>query len=221
MKLVIVNGFHRTGSTLVYNIVREMLQAKGFPFESNPGAGTEGIFKIIGDQCTNRRWMVVKTHRWLPSGLEPHFIKPIFTMRNPFDTAASLIRKPDGHLTEDQVIEELIRQRFGNAYMLKVKNSLVLKYGMFYERINELIVAIERFLGFTINREERENIIKNYHVSNVKTMCDQISSDCDWTTSFRKGHITSTLGLPGAYKNVLSEDMIYKIRAFVLMEKLK
>lgn len=221
MKLVIINGFHRTGSTLVYNVVREMFKSCGFHYVAIPGMGTEGILQLIGDRCTNRKWTVVKTHRWLPSGLEPAFIKPIFTIRNPFDTAASLMRKPDGHLTEAQVIEELIRQRFGNGYMLKVPNSLVLKYGLFYERINELIVAIERFLGMLISRDAKEYITRAYQINNIKHVCDNLPVECDNTTSFRKGHITSTLGIPGAYKDVLSEDMIYKIKAFVQMEKTK
>lgn len=166
-KAIVYSPF-RTGSTLVYNILRFLFEAeKNFNI---PGWGYEG-----------RNNLVYKTHE------RPYFEANdivFFTIRNPIDACLSdyIIRynsfigknKKQNLTTEimNKMIELVIQDQIArwkclDKLMSENKNIVVLKFEKFNNNMNFILDELECLLGFRIDDHDRYLINLAYSKDNI------------------------------------------------------
>ena len=199
-------GFYRTGTTHVYNIVREIHKVSGISFE-RIGASGQALIDIL-DRSDNN--FVIKTHgTFIPPKKE---VKVVFCIRDPLDTICSNMRITDKGLAGfgpnfekldfDKISSE-INQTFRWARRYEDRDdALVVKYEDFYGRSVDKARFIAEFLGFpSVNCERvarRTNIAAARDV--MGTLSIEKGNDADATTQLRHNHIGRNGGKPGTYE---------------------
>jgi ribosome-associated translation inhibitor RaiA len=175
----------RTGSTLVYNILREL-----FP--------------------SNR---TIKMHHYLNIFTEKH--KIIVTYRNPVASYVShLLRYMDSTEITKEKIDEYFKEYTDNGWehLFKAKNQkhiLLLKYEDFYNNFDVIFDKLEKYMKVIITNESRNLLKKKYSRKSVKQFQSQYNgfSQYDKVTHIHGNHISKFNGETEYYKQILSDDL--------------
>lgn len=180
----------RTGSTLLYNILRV-----GYPEKE-----------------------IVKQHGLTDKQLSKDFTDPIIvSVRNPLDIVSSSVQRY-GRRFEDHIITSQIEEIKNNGifHVLNIfdyRNVLILKYEDFVYNWDYMFNEIEMFLEEEIP-EDRKNICRiDFSIDNVKKQADRLGQfkSKDGKTQIHGMHVSKFKGRPDHYKETLSPAQIKRI----------
>ena len=185
---IIQFGMIRSGSTLIYNILKDL-----FP-----------------DSKIN------KTHNYSKNWKDTFFKVPIIcTYRDPLDIICSSIKRNDQLASReiiDHHIEELKRYGFDDFIKLEenYKNKLNLKYENFYNNFNFIFGELEEFFNIKISSELRSEIESKLSIQKVKEKIKEFKTfnEFDKNSHWHGNHISDNDGRIKSYLNYFSEDDI-------------
>lgn len=183
-------GPPRTGSTLVWNTLREI-----FPF---------------------RR--VVKTHTLSPFRLSVFSRSEIVcTVRHPLDTVASSLQRYDLLPSAETIQGQLAELDDGMQWALRVKDhprALILKYERFAGDFEGLFDSLERFFGVVVDPGVRARVRNTYAIDEVKKRADSLGdfSHFDPDTHIHGRHVSRHAGRSGTYREFFDRDQIDRLR---------
>lgn len=204
--ITIINGPYRTGSTVIYQMTRDLLIAH------NPDAfcNFDALNSFENMELTKVHNYLAKNHLFFPTDeqFEEHNIKLIGTSRNLYDVVYS-------HLfmygfTLDAPVERLkftinnlfdkhrqFRDKWFECYHKYPQSCLLFQYEDFYEDNFNTISRIQRFLGIDVDDAKLSRIANDCSVSNIKKIVgDKPIKEEIAYVQFRKGHIGPSRGLP-------------------------
>lgn len=185
---IIQFGPIRSGSTLVYNILRET-----YPLNS-----------------------VLKRHKITNSNCNRY--KTVVTYRNPLDSLASSIKKDKVLVNEKYIlkkIEELKNNGLNDLVnIFENKSILKLKYEDFYNDINMIFDRLEIYFNKPISMTHRESIRKKYDIKNVilLTKVYKDFSQYDKVSHFHGNHISESKGKPNSFEQLFNEAELNLIK---------
>ena len=175
----------RTGSTLIYNLLREL-----FPNKS-----------------------VQKTH-FIKEFSYHHNAICISTIRQPYNSIiSSLIReKETNEISITDIEKEIVTYiTFGGEDILKIENvpNILLYYEDFFSDINLFFEKIQKYTKHEITSDVRLTLKTKYSISSVEDISSRFSkfSELDETTQIHGKHISKYKGMTDYY-DLLSEEHI-------------
>jgi len=186
-KQIIQFGMIRSGSTLIYNILKEI-----FP-----------------------NYSVIKTHQY-PSKWSLIKRTPLVcTFRDPLDIICSSIKryeKTPNRITIDQQINELKIFGFDDFIKLEKKynNKLNLRYKDFYNNQDFIFDKLENFFNIHISDKLRDEIKYKFSIKKVKEKISQLKNfeEMDNNTQFHGLHVSNTDGKTESFKNFFQDEDI-------------
>ena len=205
----------RSGSTLVFQITRALLEAKGDLDVVNPKEGLGVPLDQISSIAANSRPILTKIHT-IPKAQRPFLprqnAKYIYTARDPRDAVASLIRKGR--------VDVLDTTRVGLALDIAKKELTGAKiysqmpdlwtgfYEEFVDNIPALISALAKFLDVTVNEEWIEKLAVDLDIDKQRERSLAINSDpgIRVETRLTSNHITD--GRVGSWRETLTETEV-------------
>lgn len=176
----------RTGSTLVYNILRELYPQK----------------------------RIIKLHQHVSTLTENH--KIIITYRNPIASYVShlLLHMTPDKINCDTINEYLSEYQtngWNDLFIVnKPNNFLLLKYEEFYNDYDNIFDKIEKYMDILIDEDFRDFLKKKYSRKSVKEFQSQYSgfSQYDKITHIHGNHISQYNGETEYYKEILDEKTL-------------
>ena len=178
----------RSGSTLIYNILKEL-----FP-----------------------DYKINKTHNYSNNWKDSFWRIPIVcTYRDPLDIICSSIKRND-QLATREVIEEHIKElkQYGFDDFIKLeenyKNKLNLKYENFYNNFNYIFKELEEFFKIQIPSKLRVEIESKLSIQGVKEKIKKFQTfkEYDEDTQWHGKHISDNEGMTKSYINFFNEEEI-------------
>ena len=228
--IYIVNGYYRTGSTLVYIILQKMWDYSGIKY-IYAGENKNQVDEIIKNPKSH---YIIKTHDWMPSR-DYENVKIIYTIRNPLDYVASkLIRAVymgrikansenipivDDNEKKDILIK--VKEQIENQKRLAGRNdTLILEYESLFYNIKDNIIKIVKFLNILGPVPMIDPIAKEVSLTEIKKQIEKIPhKGADPKTQIRHGHISQYDGKPGYWYKILPMDLISSILNILKQEK--
>lgn len=168
----------RTGSTLIYNFLREILVGT---MDSKQDLHLEKLHSLSPDLLLSRNKQRI-----------------VSTIRHPFDSILSL-----GTLEPSRTLESLLElylEQGAKSFVLlmetKSRNHLVLRYEDFYDKYEVVFAALESFFKFALTGEVRQRLTHKYQRSAVRSLMAVYPdfSGYDPKTHFHGQHISMTDG---------------------------
>lgn len=216
--IVIATGNYRTGSTLAYNIARELCNEYVKNFEViQYGYTNEELIDLV-HKDTSTRVYILKSHDYLPEKDFPD-LKCIHTTRNMLDAVASSIVLKNTELTTevcDSIKHQHERDVLVQSYVNRKYECIRhFKYEDFYGNLRKFILDIASYLGFMITDGFLEFLIAEYDVTKIKETYSHFEAEHDLTRWFRPNHVSYYNGMPGFYKEILTQEQIDKIQELI------
>lgn len=220
-QFVVCCGMQRSGSSLQYNVVKEIVQTtpnnvmlgwtiwQDFAKEYNKYKNHDGI-------------VVMKTHPALhifyPKMHDLFFgdsnLKFIYSYRHILDVVASLLRfGSDKEVTFSSSLAWIIQTH--NAWLQIPRSKMFVgRYEEFYNNIGKLVEDIATFLNIPLTEQQIDTITKSNVLSSTKKKIEKNrgESKFDKQTTYWKQHITNE-GLIYSYEQTLSADEISMLLA--------
>lgn len=228
--IYIVNGFYRTGSTLVYIILQKIMDYSGIKY-IYAGENKNQIDEIIKNPKSN---YVIKTHDWMPQGNYEN-VKILYTIRNPLDYVASkAIRavyeeriKADSNnipILDDHwkkhILTKVKEQIENQKKLVNRKDTLILEYESLYYNIRDNIKKISDFINIPVNDIIIDKITHEVSLSEIKKQLEKIPQQgADPKTQLRHGQISRYNGKSGYWYKILPMDLISNILNIFKQEK--
>ncbi len=180
----------RTGSTLVWNVLRELF----------PG----------------RR--IKKKHSLKKTRLGPFCLPIVCTVRHPLDAMASSIQCQELPKTDESI--DMLRKEFDLAMrsVLDIRtdsHALILKYEQFSNDHEYLFNELECFFGINIDSHKRQGICDKYNVKKVKEKTEQMGDFDNWNKKdhFHGRHVSKFNGASGYYREFFTQEQICRLKA--------
>lgn len=210
--LVIVNGGYRTGSTLVYNIVRRTLAHRGIDHAHGLADHPAQTDSALRKHAMDPHWRVQKTHVWRPLlGADLAGARILYTHRQPADVAASLLRHDR---TWSETVTEVQRQALLTSYMhdpetVRLARPLIIAYERFWDVPGALVDRVASYLGLTLSVEKREAVAEETGREQVRGVQRVLGpGEQDENTLVQPGHIGPADGRPGTGSRSLTSAQI-------------
>jgi hypothetical protein len=181
----------RTGSTLVWNVLRELFPAR----------------------------KIKKRHSLKKTRLGPFRLPIVCTVRHPLDAIASCIQCRELPLTDesiDMLIEEFDRLAIKTVLNIRTDpHLLILKYEQFSADFDFLFDELERFFKCAVDPEKRNQIRDKYDVKKVKQKTEQMGAFDNWSAEdhLHGRHISKYNGASGYYREFFSDEQILRMQA--------
>ena len=198
-KTIIQFGMIRSGSTLIYNILKEL-----FP-----------------------NYTIYKTHNYRRSWKEIFFkkIPVVCTFRDPLDIICSSIKRYEKLVTKEVLVEQIKElKQFGFEDFIKLekipgfldKNRLNLKYEKFYNNFDYVFKELEDFFNIEITSNLRANIESKLSIEGVKEKIIKFKTfeQYDMNSHWHGKHISNNNGIPKSYIDFFHEDDINYLKIF-------
>jgi hypothetical protein len=196
-RLILINGGHRTGSTLTYNIVREMCLLNHLRVN------------VIQTSNTKRRDFedydveISKCHNYVPR-IRKANVDAIFNFRNPHDSVASWVMYlkagglnpkllSDGLIDIDKIIES-VRQDQKAVKRARESYSLLIGYYSLFTDMDGCIQNISAHLGIPADARIKREISRRLERYTVNQ-----ELEADPVTQLRKHHVSVNGGRPGSF----------------------
>ena len=186
--LVVVNSDYRTGSTWVYNIIREIFVVRNLEFESYGGS-----VENIRDNILTDKNIIIKCHNYHDFRYHDN-LKILYTVRNYIDKRGSSLRY--GEFKSTSHSESIVNE----VYYQKLANAFVISYDRYYYDPLYLIQHINHFIfNDQLDRNSLQEIDDNTSIVAMKKISNRIESlqEADPITEIRGSHILNPK--PGAY----------------------
>ncbi len=178
----------RSGSTLVFNFLREIFPKK----------------KIIKAHKLNKK--------------DEKNATLVSTYRNPIDCISSNLLFLQKTPTEENIQEQIRLLKENGLVqlctMLKRANMVLLKYEDFYHDHSVIFNQLESFFGIQLRKELQREISEKYQVSHVrKNYASQFSNafEFDKVNHWHGNHISNFEGKPNTASKVFSKSQIHMI----------
>ena len=219
VQILILAGLYRSASTWLYNVVLEILKGEGV--ESRMSAFYADQVEILASSIGKTDEIIaIKTHAPDPTikVLAKLGAPVIFSIRDPFDCVASLV-KQFGHSFEDalQIVTESIK---ACTELIDVARHqpLILVYEEIFARGPQTVQAIANCIGHTIDERRAIDIANLLSPSKVRSYIDDLvqkglitqTFDFDPITHWHPRHVGS--GKTGRFREDLNELQIAKVR---------
>lgn len=179
-------GPPRTGTTLIYNLLKEIFPEK----------------RII-----NSHYLVEDDKYSYPI---------VISYRDPRDILVSLIRISfNGQISQDTIDKcinkyKLMRPLHQVLKMHKNSNVLFLLYKKFHKDFDYIFDRFEDFFDIKIEVKKREELKEKYDVTKMKKIADTMKSFDEYDkneTLIHGKHISDKLGSTGQYKDIFNEEL--------------
>ena len=207
-KEIIICGMPRSGSTLVYNLVKDL-------------SGIDQKFIYVNDnkeyiEAVRKGYKLIKCHSNLPiikNRVKTNKAIGIFTYRNLLDIAVSFIQKKRN--TIEEVIEKQILTNISHVAidLAKVKNMHLVSYEDDVSDLKNLVKMLIKILNNDLGDGEINKLVEKYsqkNVNNNKKNIKTINSDkifnLNSTTGFHENHFFD--GKSDKYINFLDTSTI-------------
>jgi len=217
--IIIATGNYRTGSTLVFNLAREMcLQYANGREVIHYGYTDEELAGLVKHNDESKIY-ICKSHEYLPDEDYPG-LYCLHTIRGMLDAFASSVLIK-GTVLDDYTIASIKHQAerdsiaIGFAESLKYSCIKVFHYNQFYWNLPWLVWPLARYLGFPLTAEFADHLVSEYAVEKVKAKYENFSEEHDTEKWFRPNHVSKYVGKPGYYTEVLTTEQIEKIQSIV------
>jgi LPS sulfotransferase NodH len=214
IKDIIVCGMQRSGSTLLFNIINEVLK------ENNSHIDTffEEEIKYKKLLASERSTLVKKNHTYLP--LVAKRIKKgqtigFFTHRDIRDVIVSSIQKGWLNSIDEWISNLRIKYMINNSILYaKTPNMHIVSYEQLMGSKTEVIINVANKLGISLSQEAIEKIEKNTSMNIVKKKLQEIPEGMklEYSDQLHKNHIAD--GKIGKWRNHLSEEEITRLTLY-------
>lgn len=211
IKDVVICGMPRSGSTLLFNIIKEMLRlhyTKIDPYFIND----KQYNKLLKSEIS---LVVKKNHRYSPL-LKKRIMKGLsigfFTHRDIRDVVVSL--KQIGRIPEfDKWTNRGRLRKIVNDALLyaETRKVTMIEYDQLLNQKKNVIDQLEKRLGLKLTDEEKEIIIQKTDIDKTKKMLESRneSEQIDYSNHLHQNHISD--GKVGKWKDILTDDEIVRI----------
>jgi hypothetical protein len=228
--IIVVNGMPRSGSTLAFNIAREILRRHDMLGRFG-GASASDINNALHEchrspPAPSRQIELYKCHYFIPPTCPfcNRNVRVIYTYRNPLGALASSIR------VKSEVFEKMGYELFlgGLEYdyshwcaMMWVFNNSMMNYQKIIERyedfvkdpFNCLAYPISRMLDIKCDDRELKEITEMFSSERMRQMSDVIlPGHMDAVTHLRYNHISEDLGDPDAWRKILPSEIVDRVK---------
>ncbi len=213
---------YRTGSTLVYNVVRTILgnadvMKQHFPGHT-PDNFTQDDSKLQYDLVNS--FLI----RNCPS-------LHICTIRNPIHACYSSIRVwyLENQITQgngidldeaNRVIDKYITAYINQINQMRLflttyKNRIILKYELFENDIGYIIDTLQKVFTFNVSQADRDYVITNFAKENINNLTNEYKDfyAFDTETRFHGNHIDEG-NVPAEVKNMIMEMIRDKLKVY-------
>lgn len=204
-KIVLITGGYRTGSTLVYNLAREIMEATGIGgrpicLGAQP-AEVDAVLRL--PPCFFRDWYLVKVHNYWTAGLPRAVdgtVRVIHTRRDPLAARESLARIRGGAADDPEVVRSIgqadevthLYDWQSGQTLLAGTSPLIFDFEKLFD-LPQVIRIIATHLGAELHSHQVERIAERWAVDRVRREACALV-DADPVTELRPGHVTR--GLP-------------------------
>lgn len=197
MKWLVINGPQRTGSTAVYNALR---LATGSAIGLVEPWVMDRISRVRPECPT-----AVKVHDWRPVEV-PETCAVVLTIRHPLDVEASRVRHP-----EREALGTLETALAHYAHW-ETRDAFWFVYERFYNSPSSALHALFGAFGLDVDWERMTRIIHALSPEETRRRSLAIEpGGLDPETELRHAHVSETLGLPGAWRDVLTKEQAQEI----------
>jgi hypothetical protein len=206
IKDIVVCGVQRSGSTLLFNLINEILAEN--KYKEDTFFEKEILYKKLLER--ERSELVKKNHTYLP--LVARRVKKgtsvgFFTHRDIRDILASSIQKGWVNNIEEWVDSQRIKYMINNSLLYaKTPNMHIYSYSDLMNKREQTIRSISETLGIELNEESVQKIKQNTSIQKVKKELQQIPQDVKlfYDNQLHKNHIAD--GSSGKWRKFFSEE---------------
>jgi len=193
-KVILITGGWRTGSTLCYNIVRQILSHTGLGGRYLAmGATSDEVDKLVAlPRRFHRDWFVVKCHCY--KGVIPGHVRVIHSHRD-LEAAAASFRRISPETPEDEVGGMMLQQWQADVCWDALQHGLyqgrlaVLPFNGLFD-LEATVWKVANCLGAdSLRAHQVQAIVRELSVATVREETAQLKG-ADPETEFRPGHIT-------------------------------
>jgi hypothetical protein len=184
---IVICGMPRSGSTLVYNIVKELI-------------GVEQDFVYVNDDreyldAISKGYKLIKCHSNIP--IIKYRVKNnkaigIFTYRNLLDVAVSFIQKKRN--SKEEIIKKNILRRISyvSLDLARTKNINKISYENNIQNLTSLIDKLSKITNCKIDESGKNQLLKKFSRNNVNSLKHSVKSPEDFMlnkeTGFHENH---------------------------------
>ena len=186
-KLIVVSGGFRTGSTVVFNLCRELMLKK------NPACESGGVPLLIAMERVLETDYVLKAHNVHTPFTEK--ILHVHTVRDPLEVAVSLkllrerLQKAPFPTSGWFSIIQKVRDAMECTSILKRRGGVAfIEYEAILSSLIGVATSIARFLDVDLGPRGIAKIVRKYTLQEVTEYCDKIDEVCE-VTQYRQVHI--------------------------------
>jgi hypothetical protein len=203
MKNIIVGGMPQAGSTLCFNLIREMIEENGSGVHVKLG-NTSSNYKKEGSKTGKVDYNLVKSHIQIPG----NFDYKINVRRDIRDSVASNKRKDPSFLGGN--VMEIAKRNIDWYNEFVGISNYEFVYENYKNNPNNIIKEISFILGFNLDDNQINNVIDRAESLKDKNLSytHEWSNDMFNKTLMSQIHITSNKGKIGGYKDTLTEQEI-------------
>lgn len=157
---IISAGLPRSGSTLLYQLIREVIRRHGATFESVITKGAKATEDALREISQERAvdFVIVKTHAFHPSLAEHPMTRHIFTcFRDPRGMVASYIRL--GWTFERALIPKAVPRRLQDLQKWEAAGAISFRYERFFQwRAEAARIICREIFGDDLSNETYQEI---------------------------------------------------------------
>jgi len=212
-RVIVCNGGYRTGSTVIFNIIRSLVDRQDIGYTS------EGTSNWLAEEYCRKEndcLKILKIHRWVPDWEGRENVQFIYTFRNLLDVAASNLTVSFGGEWSN-VMAGLYMQKTQEEAMRERMDTLMISYDDIYSDLKKVVQSIARFLNFDITVEQGEKISGEWSLEEVKKQIKGLRGlEANSLTQFRANHVSSkTEGRPGGWEDILTKEQAKQVRGMM------
>jgi FkbM family methyltransferase len=212
-KWTICCGMSRSGSTLQYQIIKDLFSINNIGTPIGYLNGKDLLKRIINEKKSEKHFLV-KCHDYikLPEEIDQTCIDYIYSYRDIRDVVVSIMQK------ENKSFNEVLTPYFSQSLLenqLKIeaiKHLYVSRYNNLTSNLHEEIFRLAIFLQIDFEKKQLEKLATKYSLENQRKKINEIDFENEGIqkygakyskeTLFHKNHITS--GECGNYKQALT-----------------
>jgi hypothetical protein len=202
---IVVGGMGLAGSTLCFNICRNMCEEN----ETNYDVFLGSKIKTSVTDYKGKKMRLIKSHLYLPLYKTPQHFN-IFVIRDLRDTVSSMKRKTPEKWEGNELNSAKYNMEYYESWRGK-KRDFTFKYEDYKEDPLTTIKKLSEKIGFSFTDEQIENIYyKSENLKEDASLRDVQRGDVFNQTLLTRKHITNN-GKIGDYESNLDEETIKKI----------
>lgn len=207
-KDIVVCGMKRSGSTLLFNLIKEITNKIGNDRDTYFNDENDYIRLLNYEDYR----YISKTHSYVPfvaRRIKNGYTRGFFSHRDIRDVIVSLMQKGwveniDHWLKTDQ-LEILINN---SILWASVKNITIISYEELIKNGKDVIISIAKQVNINLTNDDINNILEKVSIKNTKKTIDSIkgNNEYDVKTQLHQNHIFD--GKIGKWKKILTEEQI-------------